>query len=412
MPRTNPSNSPRLLSLALLGLAVLAGCNGSGAGAADDPVDTGPRKVLALGWLEPADGLIAISAAPGDRLKLLDPDLEINQRIPKNGVLGLMTSYDTRQAQLAALYTKREMAAEQHELDKMLADVQVKNAEASLAQAKAKLSEARQQRKRLSYLGDAATLADDSYRRLVELSATDEELVTELQLNRQKNRADQARKDFEIANSTYPTVLAAAESAHEAANANLQAAQRSRQRLETLSPIRAVEAEISLALHALGQSVLLTPDKNPKTIDAMKVKCVEDDDPDGPYTLLKVFLNQGEAVTQTPVLQLGDLSKIVCIAEVYQADAKNIRPGQKAVISSEAFSPPFDKGIEGEVVRVAQVVAKAGMKARNPLAPVDRSVVAVRIAIDPKNTEAIAEASQWMGLQVKVSFEALSSESL
>jgi len=400
------------LSLGLLGLVVVAGCVDSASNASDDPVNSGPRKVLALGWLEPAEGLIAISAAPGDRLKLLDPDLEINQRIPQNGILGLMSSYDTRLAQLAALATKREMAAEQHELDKMLADVQIKNAHASLAQAKAKLKEARLQEKRLSYLGDAADNADSSYQRLVELSATDEELVTELQLSRQKNRADQARKDFEIASENYPTVLAAAESAHAAAIANKQAAEKSRLRLETLSPIRAIDAEISLARHALAQSVLLTPDKNPKAIDPMQVECVEDDDADGPYTLLKVFLNQGEAVTQTPVLQLGDLSKIVCIAEVYQADAKNIRPGQKAVISSEAFSAPFDNGIEGQVVRVARVVAKAGMKARNPLAPVDRSVVAVRIAIDPKNTEAIAEASQWMGLQVKVSFAALSSDSL
>ncbi|MEM8865474.1 MAG: HlyD family efflux transporter periplasmic adaptor subunit, partial [Planctomycetota bacterium] len=336
----------------------------------------------------------------------LDPDVAVNERTPANGVLGLMTSYDTRLAQLQALRTKRELAEQKHDLDKAAAEAQVMGALASLAQAEAKVSEIRMQGKRLSYLGEAADIASEDYQRLEELAAADPELVTDRQLRRQANRVDQAQKDYEIASQSFASGLAAAESALEAAQANKQAAERSRDKLAAMNPVQAVDEEIRLAENALSQSILLTPDQDPSKLDVSQIKLRRESDlRPGPYTVLKVFLRPGEAVTQTPVLQIGDLSEIVCVAEVYEADAKNIREGQKAIITSNAFRKEFAEGITGRVDRISRIVASPGLDARNPLAPVDRSVVAVRIVIDPRNAEATAEASQWIGLQVQVEFE-------
>ncbi|MEM9185144.1 MAG: HlyD family efflux transporter periplasmic adaptor subunit [Planctomycetota bacterium] len=365
----------------------------------------GPPRVFALGSLQPAGGVVSISAAPGDRLKALHPSVAVNQPAPANGVLGLMVSYDTLRARFEALQTKRELAAEKHELDKAASDAQLRAAEASLAQASAKLTEIAIQEKRLSYLEEAAAIAEADLARLEGLAEKDAELVTRRQLRRQANRVDQARKDFEIANETFVAGVAAASAAKEAALANKQAAERSRSKLDDINPIRAVDEEIRLARQALAQGVLLTPDRDHAEIDATRVSLTGGDSEPGRYTVLKVFLRRGEAVTQTPVLQVADLSAIECVAEVYEADAKSIRPGQRATITSDAFNDAFADGITGEVTSISRMVASTALSARNPLAPRDRSVVEVRVAIDPADADATAESARWIGLQVRVAFD-------
>lgn len=404
MPAQRPQ--PRsALAFALLAVAVV-GCDRlpTSPPIEDSPPPT-PRRVFALGTIEPAGGVISISAAPGDRLKRLDPDLAVGKPAPADGILGLMASYDTRRAQLEALDTKRELAVEKQQLDTTLAEAKLKNAEASLAQAEAKRRELQLQNQRLDYLREAADIADEDLRRLIELAAEDADLVTPHQIRRQTNRADQARKDYDIARQGYPSALAAAEATHTAAEANKSAAESGRDKLEQLNPVRAIDEEIRLARHALLQSVLLAPNVDPESIDPTKINLVARDGTPGPFTVLRVFLKRGEAVTQTPVLQLGDLNRLVCVAEVYEADVKRIAVGQGATITSDAFAEEFAEGIPGSVERISRIVAGPGLMARNPLAPIDRSVVEVRVAIDPDNAAAIEHASRWIGLQVKVSFE-------
>jgi HlyD family secretion protein len=143
--------------------------------------------------------------------------------------------------------------------------------------------------------------------------------------------------------------------------------------------------------------------------------------------VLKILMEPGEFVTQIPVLQIADVSSMVCIAEVYEADAKLLARGQKARIYSTALSGTTNKdggyaegdtdgdgipngGIEGEVVRVGSLVSSGGLIQRNPLAPSDRSIVEVLIAIDPKDLAATEEAASHIGLQVTVYFGAKPAE--
>jgi hypothetical protein len=53
---------------------------------------------------------------------------------------------------------------------------------------------------------------------------------------------------------------------------------------------------------------------------------------------------------------------------------------------------------------VGTVVASPNLTNRNPLAPSDRSVVEVVVAIDPADKDATAEAARRIGLQVTVEF--------
>jgi HlyD family secretion protein len=131
--------------------------------------------------------------------------------------------------------------------------------------------------------------------------------------------------------------------------------------------------------------------------------------------VLKIFLRPGEFVAQTPIVQLADLRTMVCIAEVYEADVKEIEEGMGVTIRSPSFSGALADGdidpetgsrtggMRGTVERIGSMIAPPGLINRNPLAPADRSVVEVRITID--DDEAVAHARSLVDLQVTVEFD-------
>ena len=41
-------------------------------------------------------------------------------------------------------------------------------------------------------------------------------------------------------------------------------------------------------------------------------------------TILEVYARQGERVANTPILQMGDLRQMVCVAEVHEAILKDL----------------------------------------------------------------------------------------
>jgi HlyD family secretion protein len=398
---------------------IVSGCNSRHAATIDGAVQSRPREIYALGQLEPAGGIISISAIPGERLLALDPDVVESQREPANGILGLLASYDLGKAQLTGLLKKKELA-EKNQLHQMaVAEAQKKQAEASLAQANAKLVELELQAMKLQVLDAASQLAISEYTQLEALRAEDPALVTEHQLKKRANEMDTALADFRIANESYESAKNAADKTVAAAQANIEVADLTLKQLEQKFEVQSVAQEIAVAQETLKRSVLLSPSVSPDTLEnVLAVEAVQDHPSDsqdsrGPLTVLKVFLRPGEFVTQMPILQLGDLSKMVCIAEVYEADVKDLHLGQAAVIRSPAFAGKFADGIDpekgtrtggmaGKIERIGNVIGSPGLANRNPLAPADRSVVEVRVAID--DAEAIAEAARRVGLQVTVEF--------
>lgn len=404
------------LSLTTLLLA-MPGC-GFGKKEAPSSESQQTRSIYALGHLEPATGIISISAVPGERLKELDPDVVVNEPVPANGILGLLTSYDVGRAQLCALITKGELSEENRKHQIEVAKAQKIQAEASLAQATAKLEELQLQSMKLQTLETASQLAAEEFTKLESLRESDPQLVTVHQLSKQRNAMEAAVNDFTIARDSYSSAREAAEKTVEAAQANIHVADLTLAQLRKAHERTAIEQEIAVARETLKRSILLAPNAAATDLDVLNVKCEADHkegstENRGPFTILKVFLRAGEFITQTPILQVGDLSRMVCVAEVYEADVKDLQLGQKARIYSPAFAGKFADGIdpvtkertggiEGEITQIGGIIGSPGLMNRNPLAPADRSVVEVRVQID--EPEAIAEAARRVGLQVTVEF--------
>ena len=423
MRRTDRQRAGMLVVLwaALAGLPT--GCDWFGA-SDETQEQTQPRGIYALGRLEPASGIISISAIPGERLQQLDPDVQENQLAPANGILGLLASYDLGKTQLEALDKKASLTDKRREQEIELVKAQRAQAEAARAEAAAKQSELPLLEEKVGLLAEASRLAQEEHRLLVKLSEADPDLVSPHQMAKQDNEMQLAVQEHKIAVDRVASARNSTEKAVAAADANIRVADKSLEQLSQGFDTQAIAQEIEVAKETLKQSVLLAPNVPARKLqNVLNIPCVKDHEFDEaeeatdkrPYTVLKIFLQPGEFVTQTPIVQLGELRQMVCIAEVYEADVKEIEKGQGVTIRSPSFAGVFADGKEdpstkqrpggmrGTVERIGGMIAPPDLANRNPLAPADRSVVEVRITID--DPQAVKHARSLVGLQVTVEFD-------
>lgn len=402
MLRVNLPTANRLaragLVCALLATSVVAGCSrtASTSGSAAGATSAVTRNVVALGRIEPTGGVISVSALPGERLTKFAPGVEPGAKVSPGAELAQTATYELRQTQLQAAELKASAAQQQRSQELIAARVQVDQALATQAQAEAKLQEMTAQEGTLQNLAEAAAIAKEDYEQLAALQAEDEELVTPQQLRRRRNASERATKEYESAAAAYPHGLKAARKALAAAEAGVELARQNAALVEKVDQSVAADLDRQAAAAALDQAVLRAPNSGGSETE---------------FTVLRTMVVPGELIAQTPVIEIADLSRMSCVAEVYEADAKEIRVGQAVTIRSPAFDGEFADGavgarggIPGRVVRIGTMVASPGLTNRNPLAPSDRSVVEVDVEIDPQNQAATAEAASKVGLQVTVEF--------
>ncbi|MEQ8839153.1 MAG: efflux RND transporter periplasmic adaptor subunit, partial [Lacipirellulaceae bacterium] len=291
--------------------------------------------------------------------------------------------------------------SKKHEYDKSAAMLQVQQAKASKAEAEAKLDEIAAQRIKLGGLEKAVEIAKLDVQLLSNLQQEDPELVTDHELKRKENEVARAESEYLSLSYSLNAAEKAANAAIKAAEESLKIAESNIEQLAGMNPADVVKLEIEVTEETLRKSELRAPG-NPG---------------DPPLTVLKKHVDEGEFITQLPVLQVADLSQMVCIAEVYEGDRTQIKEGQRVVIRSASFGKEFKDGLEGKVDLISSMIGNPELTNRNPLAPSDRSVVDVRIVLDPKVEDEAkkkqlleamtAEAADRIGLQVTVEFQAL-----
>ncbi|MCZ2200819.1 ABC exporter membrane fusion protein [Cylindrospermopsis raciborskii] len=115
--------------------------------------------------------------------------------------------------------------------------------------------------------------------------------------------------------------------------------------------------------------------------------------------ILKIHAKNGEIIGTSGFAELGKTSPMNVIAEVYQTDIQKVRIGQKAVITSGAFS---DK-IRATVKEIGWQVDKQSIFSINPSSDTDRRIVHVRLVIDsPDDSQKVYRLTN---LQVDVAIE-------
>jgi len=115
--------------------------------------------------------------------------------------------------------------------------------------------------------------------------------------------------------------------------------------------------------------------------------------------ILKIHAKTGEVITNVGFAEIGKTSQMYVIAEVYQTDVQKVRLGQKATITSTAFS----RVLRGTVKEIGWQVDKQSIFSLNPGSDTDRRIVEVKISIDnPTDSQQVARLTN---LQVDVAIQ-------
>jgi HlyD family secretion protein len=112
--------------------------------------------------------------------------------------------------------------------------------------------------------------------------------------------------------------------------------------------------------------------------------------------VIKIHSKEGEQVSADGIAEIGNTNQMYAIAEIYETDIQNVKRGQRATITSSAFSGE----ISGTVEQVGMLIRKNDVLNTDPAADTDVRVVEVKIRLDDSRP-----VSGLTNLQVKVKIE-------
>lgn len=115
--------------------------------------------------------------------------------------------------------------------------------------------------------------------------------------------------------------------------------------------------------------------------------------------VLKIHTKTGEGISSNGFAEIGKISQMYVVAQVYQTDIQKVNVGQTATITSNAFPGK----IQGTVREVGWQVERQSIFSLNPAADTDRRIVEVKISInDPADSQRVERLTN---LQVDVAIE-------
>jgi HlyD family secretion protein len=104
--------------------------------------------------------------------------------------------------------------------------------------------------------------------------------------------------------------------------------------------------------------------------------------------ILKIKTRAGEVpASGAGIVEMGQTSQMVAVAEIYESDISRVRVGQTASISSE--SGAFNRSVSGKVTSIGLQIGKKDVLSTDPAADADSRTVEVKIAIDPNDSQII-----------------------
>lgn len=110
--------------------------------------------------------------------------------------------------------------------------------------------------------------------------------------------------------------------------------------------------------------------------------------------ILKINTRMGEKVTDKGIVDFAQTEAMIAIAEIYQTDIDRVKLGQKATITSQAFSGE----LTGVVAQIGLQVNRQNIFSDRPGENLDRRVIEVKIKLNPDDSKRV---SNFTNLQVQ-----------
>jgi HlyD family secretion protein len=412
--------------LAIAGSMVLAGTGlylsarqqtSATVSAADSAALVQPKTVTALGRLEPRGTVIKLSAPTSsngnrvDRLLVKEGD-----RIKAGQIIAILDSYERLQAALGEAEEQIRLA--QVKLVQVKAGA--KSGEISAQAAKSRQTQVELENDRVSqadeisrvqaqWEGDrqaqAATIrrlqasfknAQSEFERYRQLQSqggiskseldskrltldTAQQQVAEAQAVQRRINLT-AQRQISQAQTTLQRTIASGNQQVQQANATLD-------QVEEVRPIdvQVAQVEVDQAIAAAKQAKA--------SLDQAYVKAPQDG------MVMKIHTYAGEVVSSTDgIVEIGQISQMDAVAEVYQSDFSKVKVGQKARIISDSL--PI--ALIGTVTRTGWQIQRQNVVNTDPSANIDSRVAEVHVALDAESSR---KAAKFTNLQVQVAIE-------
>lgn len=324
------------------------------------------KEIKVQGRLEPKGGFIRLAGLPGDRIEAWH--VRPGDAVQAGTQLATLFSRTVKSLELEAAKLKLEEAKttletklEELNLGIEVALEQLENAEGLVEIAESQRAMAAQGEGQLLQLREQL----DSLTRL-HLDPLTRAAVGKLELQ---------SKEMEITNlesKSQQAVLAADNGLKQAhmqvrqAQQAVQAARMARELAEKNVSIAALEKQIEVLSLQVDEASLVSPISG---------------------VVLNINVEAGERFATLPAAELADLSAMMCVAEVYEADVAEIQIGDSAVMRSAGLK----KDLSGKVARIDRLVGVPQMRSPDPLARTDFRAVRVWIDISEEDTAIAAE---------------------
>ncbi|MEZ6094057.1 MAG: efflux RND transporter periplasmic adaptor subunit [Pirellulaceae bacterium] len=332
-------------------------------------------RVIAQGRMVPVGGIVNVVIPPGQRLETLlvsaGDEVKANQT-----ELARLKGQDALAIQSDLARSQTDDAKRELEQKLLVARNNVQAAEGAVKAAELQLQQA-QKTIDLSVAEKKLSAAKTKLEQLTRLATdpTTQLYVSQIRLNDEQLNLEQSKSQLDSARLQQAAAIEAAQLELSLAQSSAEAARKGLAQLESLqSENRTLDLAQQLADVQNSAARIIAP-------------------ADG--TVLKVFLKEGEAAVNSPLMQIGDLSQMECVAEVVDRLAPKVQVGQKVTISS----PALPRKLTGSVKEVGRVVGNGTLVDPSPLALIDRKTVDIRIEISNEDNDI---ASRLVNLQVNV----------
>jgi HlyD family secretion protein len=374
------------------------------------------RQITALGRLEPEAEIIRVAvplALDGDRVAQLQ--VQEGDSVQKGQLLAIMDSRDTLKSALVEAQERVNIA--QAKLAQVRAGAkagEIQAQRATIQQLQAQLDGERAAQDQViarieaQWLGDRTAQsaliqkltaelrnAQIEYQRYRQLSqdgaVADSQLDSkQLALESAQQQLSEAKAVYNRINTTASRQLSEATASRDRIVATgeeqIRAAQATLNQIADVRPVdmQAAQAEVEGAIAAvqrartdLEQSYVRAPMSG---------------------QILELHTRPGEKISNDGLLELAQTDQMVAVAEVYQTDIGQIKLGQPAVVTGQAF-----KGeVQGTVSFIDRQVSRQSVFGNQPGENLDKRVVETKIRLTPKDSRKVASLTN---LQVQVTIK-------
>jgi HlyD family secretion protein len=330
------------------------------------------HTVVALGRIEPRDGILSLGVAAPDRI--LEIKVKEDDPVKEKQPLVIFDSRKMRELEQQMAAIQRSDAS-----TRLKAIEENGNAQIFVAQLRhdrvkdLELIDSKMLTNKLKLLHKQQENAQRNYDRYVKAGDT----IAGMDKERQKLAEQQIQTDIDATKDQLAKLSTSTALDFRLTEAQLKAAKAELQQTRSTISLEVLDKQVTQADERLGQSELLAPS-------------------DG--KILRVFMHKGDLVQSKTILQMANIDNMIVVAEVDEKDIKRVKEKQSVTITSP--SGAFDEKcneVKGQVIWIANNVGKAEMIPLDPRAAVSDRVVQVKIAVD--NSECVAKL---IGLQVQV----------